>query len=58
MGNCNHRKYIPNLLRLVQSGVVDPSRVLTQKEPIHNAIDAYKAFDQRQAEWIKVEVTP
>lgn len=58
MGNCPHRKYIPQLIRLVQSGVVDPSRVLTQQGPLSGAIKAYKAFDKRQAGWIKVELEP
>lgn len=58
MGNCNHRKYIPELLELVRAGVFDPSKVVTQQEFIMSAIDAYKAFDQRQAGWIKVELKP
>ena len=31
MGNCNHRKYIPQLLELVRTGAVDPTQVLTQR---------------------------
>jgi threonine dehydrogenase-like Zn-dependent dehydrogenase len=58
MGNCNHRKYIPLLVDLVASGVVDPITVLTQSEPIQDAISAYKAFDERQPGWIKVELEP
>lgn len=58
MGNCNHRKYIPHLVELVASGVVDPASVLTQTEPIQDAISAYKAFDERQPGWIKVELEP
>lgn len=58
MGNCNHRKYIPKLLEMVRSGVIDPTKVLTQVEPLTDAIDAYKAFDTRQPGWIKVEITP
>jgi threonine dehydrogenase-like Zn-dependent dehydrogenase len=58
MGNCNHRKYIPKLLELVQTGSVDPTRVLTQREPLTSAIDAYKAFDARKPGWLKVELTP
>ncbi len=57
-GNCNHRRYIPTLLRYVQSKVVDPSKIVTQKETFRSAIDAYKAFDRRESEWIKVELTP
>ncbi len=56
-GNCNHRKYIPTLLDLVESGVVDPSKFLTNKEAFGSVIDAYKAFDERRPGWIKVELT-
>jgi threonine dehydrogenase-like Zn-dependent dehydrogenase len=54
MGNCNHRKYLPHLLELVQSGAVDPTQVLTQREPLTSAIDAYRAFDARSPGWVKV----
>jgi threonine dehydrogenase-like Zn-dependent dehydrogenase len=57
-GNCNHRKYIPSLLRLVASHIVKPEDVLTEREPITFAIDAYKAFDERQPGWIKVKLEP
>lgn len=58
MGNCNHRKYIPPLVGKVRSGEIDPLQVLTQREPLTSAIDAYKAFDERQPGWIKVELKP
>ncbi len=58
MGNCNHRKYVPMLIDLVRSGAVDPTNVLTQIAPLSSAIEAYKAFDQRQPGWIKVELQP
>ena len=58
MGSCNHRKYIPKLVDMVRSGIVDPTDILTQQEPLTSAIDAYKAFDERQPGWIKVELTP
>lgn len=58
MGNCNHRRYIPLLINLVQSGVIDPSKILTQKRPFTSVIDAYKAFDTRQEGWVKVELRP
>lgn len=58
MGNCNHRKYIPRLVDLVQSDTINPTKILTQVEPLTAVIDAYKAFDQRQAGWIKVELVP
>lgn len=58
MGNCDHRKYIPTLVDMVQSGAIDPLQILTQLGPLTSAIDAYKAFDQRQSGWIKVELVP
>jgi threonine dehydrogenase-like Zn-dependent dehydrogenase len=58
MGNCPHRKYIPRLVDMVRAGVIDPTTVLTQQEPMASAIDAYKAFDERRPGWIKVELEP
>lgn len=58
MGNCNHRKYIPMLLELVQSSVVEPLGILTQTTNVGRALDAYKAFDKREAGWTKVELVP
>ena len=58
MGNCDHRAYIPRLVNLVASGVIDPRKVLTEQEDIQDAISAYKAFDKRQPGWIKVELEP
>lgn len=54
MGNCPHRAYIPQLLQLVQAGVVDPTQLLTQKEPLQDILSAYKHFDAREAGWVKV----
>jgi threonine dehydrogenase-like Zn-dependent dehydrogenase len=58
MGNCNHRKYIPILLERVRTGAIDPSRVVTQEEPLGSAIEAYEQFDRREAGWLKVELHP
>jgi threonine dehydrogenase-like Zn-dependent dehydrogenase len=58
MGNCHHRKYIPYLVQLVRSGVVDPSGVLTQVGPLVSAIEAYKNFDRRMPGWVKVKLEP
>ena len=58
MGNANHRKYIPELLDLVRSGVVRPHELITRHEPLPDAIAAFEAFDQRRAGWLKVELEP
>lgn len=57
-GNCNHRRYIPRLVGLIASGAFDPTRVLTQREPVTRAIEAYETFDRRCPGWIKVELLP
>ena len=58
MGNCNHRTYIPKLIAKVQSGAADPAVILSQTEPMSDAIEAYKQFDLRRPGWIKVELNP
>ncbi|MFC0398763.1 zinc-dependent alcohol dehydrogenase [Paraburkholderia rhizosphaerae] len=58
MGNCNHRSITPRLVELVRNGSFDPISVLTQREPIMNAIDAYHAFDAREPGWLKVKLEP
>ena len=58
MGNCNHRTYIPKLIAKVQSGAADPTVILSQTEPMSDAIEAYKQFDLRRPGWIKVELNP
>jgi threonine dehydrogenase-like Zn-dependent dehydrogenase len=59
MGNAEHRRYVPHLLDLVASGLVDPSRVLTQETGLSTgAIEAYEHFDRREAGWIKTVLDP
>lgn len=58
MGNCNHRKYIPRLIELIQNGSFDPTQLVTQVEKLDSVLDAYKAFDTRRAGWLKVELLP
>ncbi len=56
MGNCNHRKYMPRLIELIRTGAVDPLQILTHREPMQNVLEAYRAFDERQPGWVKVEL--
>ncbi|NLW87079.1 MAG: glutathione-dependent formaldehyde dehydrogenase [Planctomycetes bacterium] len=58
MGNCNHRKYIPTLMEMVKSGAVDPEVYISNVEPFDSVLEAYRAFDERQPGWIKVELVP
>ena len=43
---------------MIQAGIVNPTDILTQKEPITNIIEAYKQFDIREPGWIKVALKP
>lgn len=54
--NCSHRKYIPRLIEIIQQGKFAPSQILTQVASFTNAIECYKAFDQRLAGWTKVDL--
>jgi len=56
MGNCNHRKYVPDLVELVRIGAIDPTAIITRREQMPSVIDAYKEFDLRHPGWIKVEL--
>jgi len=58
MGNCNHRRYIPELVELVRAGVVRPSALLTQADDMRDAVSAYDAFDRHAEGWHKVALDP
>ncbi len=49
---------VPKLVDLVRTRIVDPTAILTQKEPLVSAIDACKAFDRRETGWTKVMLRP
>ncbi|MDQ0863245.1 zinc-dependent alcohol dehydrogenase family protein [Arthrobacter globiformis] len=50
------RTYIPELLKDVLSGAINPGRVFDVEMPLEDAAEAYKAMDERRA--IKVLLTP
>lgn len=58
MGNCNHSKYIPKLVDMTRTGLIDPADILSQATPISDVLEAYEAFDRREEGWIKVELEP
>jgi threonine dehydrogenase-like Zn-dependent dehydrogenase len=55
-GNCNHRRYIPELLELVRAGAIRPSQIITQHKPLASAIEAFEAFDRREPGWVKIKL--
>ena len=48
----------PRVIDMIRSGRVTPTAVLTQQEPLVDAITAYQEFDRRRAGWVKVELKP
>ncbi len=57
-GNCDHRRYMPEMIELVRSGTIRPAEWITQKEPMQSAIDAYQNFAAHDAGWVKVKLEP
>lgn len=55
-GNCPHRRYIPDLVRMVASGAVDPAEILSHRMPLASIMEAYENFDRREPGWVKVEL--
>lgn len=58
MGDCPHRRYLPMLIRAVESGTLHPSKILSQRAPFADAIEQYEAFDTHRTGWLKVELVP
>ncbi|MFN7147422.1 MAG: zinc-dependent alcohol dehydrogenase, partial [Myxococcota bacterium] len=58
MGNCPHRRYLPELIGLIRSGRIDPTEILTRQAPLTSALEAYHHFDRREPGWLKVELVP
>ncbi|HEY1650119.1 MAG TPA: zinc-dependent alcohol dehydrogenase [Terracidiphilus sp.] len=62
-GNCNHRRYMSEMIELVRNGIIRPEQFLTQqfltqKEPMQSAVDAYLSFAEHERGWIKVKLEP
>ena len=55
IGHCNHRKYIPHLIELIDNGTVDPLTIYTQKAPFTGVKDAYRSIEEKHADWVKME---
>lgn len=53
-GDCNHRKYIPLLMPMIQDGSFDPTFVITDTMPLEKAPEAYQKFDQEQGQHVKI----
>ena len=43
------RRYLPDLIRLVLGGQIEPGKVFDLVLPLHRVAEAYKAMDERRA---------
>jgi threonine dehydrogenase-like Zn-dependent dehydrogenase len=50
--------YLPNLLKLIQDGKIDPSFVITHKASLNEGPDLYKTFRDKKDGCIKVVLNP
>ena len=58
MGNCNHRRYVHELVDIVASGQMGLAANVTQAEPMTDVTAAYEALDRREPGWVKVKIEP
>jgi threonine dehydrogenase-like Zn-dependent dehydrogenase len=57
-GNCNHRRYIPELIALARASAAEPATVLTETVPMDRVLDAYQRFERQEPGWVKVALKP
>ena len=53
-GQTHVQRYIPKLLELITSGQLDPSFIITHRPRLDQAAEAYKMFNDKQDECLKV----
>jgi threonine dehydrogenase-like Zn-dependent dehydrogenase len=58
MNQCNVRRYMPHLLKLIREGVLDPKRIITHRAPLDAVDDAYDMFARKLDGCIKPVLVP
>lgn len=58
MGQTHMQRYLEPLMEKVQTGEIDPSFVITHREPLDNAPAAYEKFRDKEDGCIKVVLIP
>jgi threonine dehydrogenase-like Zn-dependent dehydrogenase len=58
MGQTHVQKYLPELMRRIQNGDIDPSFVITHKLPLTEAPHGYDIFQKKQDRCIKIVLKP
>jgi threonine dehydrogenase-like Zn-dependent dehydrogenase len=58
MGQTHVQKYVGALLEKIAAGEIDPAYIITHRMPLAEAPGAYKVFNEKEDECIKVVLTP
>ena len=58
MGQTNVHRYLPRLLDYILRGQIDPSFVISHRLPLGQASEAYKTFQEKTDQCIKVVLKP
>jgi threonine dehydrogenase-like Zn-dependent dehydrogenase len=58
LGQCNVRRYMPHLLELIRSGVIDAKAIISHRLPLEEAPEAYRMFAQKRDNCRKVVLIP
>jgi threonine dehydrogenase-like Zn-dependent dehydrogenase len=58
MGQTHVHRYIPQLVKMVEDGKIDPSKIITHVRPIEDAPEMYQTFKERTNDCIKVVLKP
>jgi threonine dehydrogenase-like Zn-dependent dehydrogenase len=58
MGQTHVQKYMPRLLSLIESGLIDPSIVITHRMGLDEAPEGYKLFNEDKDNCIKIVLSP
>lgn len=58
MGICNARNFILPLMPLIQTGKLQPTRIITHTLPLADGPKGYAIFDKKEDRAIKVMLKP
>lgn len=58
MGQTHVQKFMPELLRFIEEGKLQPDIIITHKMKLEDAAEAYKIFDKKEEDCRKVVLTP
>jgi 2-desacetyl-2-hydroxyethyl bacteriochlorophyllide A dehydrogenase len=57
-GLVNPQRYVPDLMRLIERGRLDPTEIITHRLPLSDGVRGYEIFDQHADDVLKVVLTP